>query len=266
MRGLHGRLGNVVDMQRYHQKSRHDELPPKFRHALTLLLEAFEYAEQTKSDCWEFAVEMAELRAFGLTRTDFRWFVRQGLVEHQREVTIEGDNGRAFRPTGDLTFAHDSCFILTDDGALIASEVCQVGILDEAFCCSALKLRYEHQAGAHRSPTENRESPKTYPSVPKWNPETRMLSIDGTVVKRFKWTAVNQEAILAAFEEEGWPSRVDDPLPPQPEQDSKRRLSDTIKCLNRKQTNQLLHFRGDGTGEGVIWELVEQDGSNGNRV
>ena len=46
------------------------------------------------------------------------------------------------------------------------------------------------------------------------------------------------------------------------EQDPKRRLSDTTKCLNRKQTNELIRFRGDGTGEGVTWELVGQDGSD----
>ena len=81
-------------------------------------------------------------------------------------------------------------------------------------------------------------------------------------MKRFKWTAANQETILVAFEEEGWPARIDDPLPQQPEQDPKRRLSDTIKCLNRKQTNELIRFRGDGTGEGVTWELIGQDDSD----
>ena len=39
-------------------------------------------------------------------------------------------------------------------------------------------------------------------------------------------------------------------------QDPKRRLSDTIKCLNRKQANSLIHFRGDGTGEGIVWEFA----------
>ena len=83
--------------------------------------------------------------------------------------------------------------------------------------------------------------------------------MNGELVKRFKWPAANQEAVLSAFQEEGWPVRIDDPLPPQPEQDSKRRLGDTIKCLNRKQKSQLIHFRGDGTGQGVVWELVEPD-------
>ena len=68
----------------------------------------------------------------------------------------------------------------------------------------------------------------------------------------------NQEAILAAFQEDGWPARIDDPLPPVAETDPKRRLSDTIKCLNRKQQNALVRFSGDGTGEGVLWDLVTQ--------
>lgn len=46
---------------------------------------------------------------------------------------------------------------------------------------------------------------------------------------------MNQEMLLAAFQEEDRPCRIDDPLPPQPDQDARRRLSDTIKCLNRKQ-------------------------------
>lgn len=94
---------------------------------------------------------------------------------------------------------------------------------------------------------------------PHWDPELRKLYLGNHLVKRFKWPAMNQEAVLCAFQEEGWPERIDDPLPPQPEQDPKRRLADTIKCLNRKQATRLLHFRGDGTGEGVIWELIRTD-------
>ena len=87
------------------------------------------------------------------------------------------------------------------------------------------------------------------------------MRVNGKLVKHFKWPALNQETILAAFEEEGWPPRIDDPLPPLPEQDPKRRLHDTIKCINRNQKHHLIHFHGDGTGEGVIWEFVE-DGAD----
>jgi hypothetical protein len=93
---------------------------------------------------------------------------------------------------------------------------------------------------------------------PSWESDRHELRLGNVLVKQFKWPATNQEMVLAAFQEEAWPFRVDDPLPPHPDQDSKRRLSDTIKCLNRKQKNPLLRFRGDGTGEGVIWEMVER--------
>jgi hypothetical protein len=65
---------------------------------------------------------------------------------------------------------------------------------------------------------------------------------------------MNQELVLAAFEEERWPRRILDPLSPQPFHDVKRRLSDTIKFLNRRQENEFIRFHGDGSGEGVIWE------------
>lgn len=78
----------------------------------------------------------------------------------------------------------------------------------------------------------------------------------GVVVKQFKVPAPNQELILAAFQEEGWPVHIDDPLPPRAEQDTKRRLHETITSLNRHQRVRLVRFMGDGTGQGVRWELI----------
>ena len=236
-------------------------LPAKFRPALRVLLEAVDYAEQTSGDCWEFAVELDQLTALGLTCNDFRWLVRKGLVEHQREVTLEGDDGRAFRPTGDLTFPEATCFILTVAGVSIACGSCPT-LAAGGSPSSSSPDEENLRVTINRNFSNNGKGPKGEPSLPTWDPEKRELHINGLTVKQFKWTAVNQEAILSVFEEEGWPTRIDDPLPPQLEQDSKRRLSDTIKCLNRKQTNELIRFHGDGTGEGVTWELVGQDGSD----
>jgi hypothetical protein len=87
---------------------------------------------------------------------------------------------------------------------------------------------------------------------PSWDPELRELRMCGVVVKRFARRAVNQERILAVFEEEGWPYRIDDPLLPTgicP----KARLRDTVKHLNRQNGSRLIRFGMDGTGEGVIW-------------
>jgi hypothetical protein len=227
------------------------------------LYEAFEYADQTSGDVWEFAVEIDQLAALGLTRNDFRWLVRKGWVEHQREVTLEGDNGRAFRATGDLTFPDGTCFVLTDKGVSLARELGHLAKSAHAAPSLSANESGDHeedQAEDDRGPSTDGGFRESAPSLPTWDAERRVLSINERTVKHFKWAAPNQEAILAAFQEEGWPARIDDPLRPLPEQDPKRRLSDTIKCLNRKQKNQLIHFCGDGTGEGVIWEFVQPVG------
>ena len=95
-------------------------------------------------------------------------------------------------------------------------------------------------------------------AMPVWDRERRELRLGGTVVKRFKWPAENQERVLDAFQELGWPGHIDDPLEQHPRICPKRRLHDTLKCLNRKQISGAIKFRGDGTGRGVLLEIVEK--------
>lgn len=226
---------------------------PKLQPAFDLLLESFDYALDTGSDRWEFAVPIRQLSKLRLGPSDLRWLVRKGYALHAREVTVPGDNGRRFQSTGDLTFCKRTCFVLTDAGVVQARSL------------------NSDQGGIHGGNSSNGADPASHSGpaassitqptpVPQWDTTNRELRINGRLVKRFKWQAINQETILAAFEEEGWPARIDDPLPPHPEQDPKRRLADTIKCLNRKQAHELIHFRGDGTGEGVFWEYVPENG------
>lgn len=239
------------------------DLPHRMRLALGSLLEASKYADQTGCDCWEFAVELDGLVKLDLSLNDFRWLVRNALVEHRREVTLESDDGRAFRPSGDLTFPDRTCFVLTVKGIALARQVC--GSVAPSVAQPS-GVDFERSNGPAResngAPHSIRQS-SSGQLRPCWDPDRRLLRFNGVLVKHFKWSAENQEAILSAFEEEGWPSRIDDPLPPHEEQDSKRRLSDTIKCLNRKQDNSIIHFRGDGTGEGVVWEFIEDRVSRG---
>jgi hypothetical protein len=98
--------------------------------------------------------------------------------------------------------------------------------------------------------------------VPHWDPDLQELRVNGLIVKQFKVPAPNQEMVLAAFEEERWPLRVDDPLPPQADQEPKRRLHDTIVSLNRSHKHRVIRFTGDGSGEGVRWALVSGDTSD----
>jgi hypothetical protein len=213
-----------------------EKLVQKFAVPLAVLLEAAEYANDTTSDRWDFAVAIVDLRTLGLNDTDLRFLVKKRWVEHALEVTAQGANGREFQTAGDLTFDRGTCFILTDTGIAQAQEFGRSGlpiITPRLLPDSRLPPRYE---------------------LPFWNAQTRELWVGSKIAKRFKWHAENQEIILNTFQEEGWPPHIDDPLPPHPDQDSKRRLSDTIKCLNRKHFHQLIRFRGDGTGEGVIWD------------
>ena len=69
--------------------------------------------------------------------------------------------------------------------------------------------------------------------------------------------AANQEIILAVFQEEDWPAKIDDPLPRSPEIDPQRRLHDTINSLNRNQRQRLVRSGADGLGRGVRWRLDE---------
>lgn len=95
-------------------------------------------------------------------------------------------------------------------------------------------------------------------SRPSWDKARRILVFAGTVIKRFNWPARNQELILTAFEEMGWPDRIDDPLPITDGISQKDRLHDTIKCLNRKRLFKSIRFTGDGTGQGVCWRRSDE--------
>ncbi len=85
---------------------------------------------------------------------------------------------------------------------------------------------------------------------PRWNKETHELRFKGQVIRKVRPIAKNVIRILDAFEEDGWPSRIDDPLAPSPET---RRVSETLRTLN--EGLDMIRFRADGTGEGIIWEF-----------
>jgi hypothetical protein len=49
---------------------------------------------------------------------------------------------------------------------------------------------------------------------PRWDKHLRELWLGPHLIKWFRVPAPDQERILDAFEEEGWPASIDDPLPP----------------------------------------------------
>lgn len=198
--------------------------------AIRELLRARAY---TDTDPWQFAVEIGQLNLLGLSHSDLRLLVETGYLLHAREVTTEDSPRREFKWIGSLSFSGATSFMLTDEGECACQEIC--GVLDDA----------------------------TGEKLPRWDIEKRELRVGPALVKRYRCPALNQEVILSVFQEDGWPSRIDDPLPRVEEQEPKRRLHDAIKSLNKNQINQLVRFRGDGTGQGVTWELCKLDTRNG---
>lgn len=98
--------------------------------------------------------------------------------------------------------------------------------------------------------------PDVVSAAPHWDPRTRTLFVGRRVAKQFRVPSRNQEIVLSAFEEEGWPRRIDDPLPCRSGLNAKYRLHFTLARLNRCGTEPLIRFFGDGTGEGICWEFT----------
>jgi hypothetical protein len=210
--------------------------------ALRVLLQAYDCARGLDRDIWQFAVEIEALVRLGVTSCELRKLVALDLVAHAVERSVRRSNGRRFCNMNSLAFDVNSCFVLTDKGEMhvrqspVAAPFLQVA---PASPVRGSELRAVGHTG----------------SKPRWDFELRVLFLENHVVRKFKRPAPHQELIIASFQELEWDRRIDDPIPQEKGMDPKERLHDTIKKLNRGQSNQLIRFYGDGTGRGVCWEL-----------
>jgi hypothetical protein len=214
-------------------------LPHAAEAALDLLTRAHEYARQLRRPVWDFALEIEAFWYAGLTSNDLRWLVCQGYAEHGIERTAPGHEHRAFRKARHLRLDRRSCFVLTEAGAALTAR----GHPRPAFRAWPEKADGDHPPGPQAG-------------QPRWDADLRELWLGRELVKQFTRPARNQELILAAFQEEGWPARIDDPLPCHPDRDPVQCLHDAINRLNRHQNRPLLRFHGDGSGRGVRWGVT----------
>ncbi len=224
-------------------------LPDGARAALAHLWKAFAYAKELDIDPWEFSLRLLHLVELGVDESDLRWLVVNGFVEHSDEITTFRDKDRRFRRACNVAFTSETCFVLTEAGVRVVRDrrdvvtprlatgvPASLAIVPLAFAPSSAEL-------------------------PRWNSTLRVLRFGGLVVKRFRQRSPNQEALLTAFEESGWPARMDDPLRPRGEPDPKQRLHFTIWRLNRNQVRNLIKFFGDGTGKGICWARLAESAS-----
>ena len=242
------------------------------------LLKAIEYAVERNVSRWQFAVDIACLRRFEFSNNDLRWLVAAGFLTHGVETTSVVDASRSFQCPDVLEICDKSCFVLTQNGIAVSGAIWahdwtlfttgnQIAFSAPKYQITSITEGNRNGVVANYLPTANIFDPQVgnrpveidhqaKPSRPHWDRDRQELLVGSIVVKRFRVPAVSQEAILAAFEEDAWPPRIDDPLPPRRDQSPKRRLQETIKSLNRNQKHPLVRFQGDGTAQGVLWEFI----------
>lgn len=215
-------------------------LHQRVRTAMGVLLDGCLAGRDVDADEWAFATEICELRRLGITSNDLRWMVCRNFVEHAEEIATDGDE-RRFRKQHKLTISEASSFILTEAG--------REWIVDQLDAAPEQDGRYLTD--------EDYVAEDVQGLKPVWEEETRRLCLGTAVVKEFKTPAENQVRVIVAFQELSWPRRIDDPLLQIAEIDPKKRLHDTINSLNRNQRTPVMRFKGDGTGEGVLWEAAD---------
>ena len=216
---------------------------PALSQCMEGLLRSFQYAQDVDADLWEFALKSDELIGGCLNKSDLRWLVVKGFMEHRYELSVSEDFVRLFSDPvlGEIT--EHSCFVITASGIQMMKE--------------ARNYKASFLSEPKSLEKELWEGPRIVTGgIPVWHPDVRELRFGGELVKQYRVPARNQELILEIFEEDGWPTHIDDPLPPSRDVDSRSRLQNAIQRLNQKQLNPALRFRGNGNGNGVYWEAV----------
>jgi hypothetical protein len=181
--------------------------------ALKALADAENAAKEHQLDAWAFAVSLGELHRLHASETDLRRLIAGKLIEH-RYRSLHRGRRKEVVPSDHLELTSASRFVVTAAGRVYLDGVV---------------LR------------------------PRWDLARRELWLGDVFIKRISRAATLVERILSAFEEDGWPPRIDDPLPRTYLAVPQQRLHNVVYKLNRSQS--AIRFERDGTGEGVVWQV-----------
>ncbi|MGZ0172961.1 MAG: hypothetical protein ACKVHE_25785 [Planctomycetales bacterium] len=96
---------------------------------------------------------------------------------------------------------------------------------------------------------ESVNSSTVAPHKPCWNSDRSELSYRGVMIRHVRPIAKQVRLLLDAFEEEGWPERLDSPI----RSGGKQKMREAVASLNRGLL--AIRFRADGSGEGILWEV-----------
>lgn len=91
---------------------------------------------------------------------------------------------------------------------------------------------------------------KSSDDKPHFDEDTGELSFRGQVLRSYCPRATNCLLVLKVFAEEGWPRRIDDPLPIGK---NAQRISNTIRALNKQL--RVIEFYAGGDGASFCWRV-----------
>lgn len=99
---------------------------------------------------------------------------------------------------------------------------------------------------------------------PKYDAERRALMLDGVVLLSFRQPAKNQQALLVAFQEEGWPEYLYDPLPGS-RVNAVKRLQDAVFALNGTLETEALRRAELSAGDCAAYTVEFHTDKSGER-
>jgi hypothetical protein len=211
----------------------------RFQSALVLLNDATNFARDTGRDAWDYCLRLEELLSAGLTVADCRWLADKKLVEARDTARARG-RGRGIRPLR-ATFSRSTRFVLTAAGVAFAADLCS-------------------PIGRPRAPTGNGNPHRDWASDamggPRWDPRLLVLQVDDIAVKEFQAKARNQLVIVSAFDTQGWPRQIDNPLDSGGPAQRAQALADAVHGLNRNLRAKVIRFHTAEKGASVRYELL----------
>lgn len=102
-------------------------------------------------------------------------------------------------------------------------------------------------------------NPAYVPEPPQieWRQDVRQLWVGPNLARKVRSTKIGKNivAIFNAFQEDGWPSRIDSPFTD--DEDGKTRMRDAVQSANEGLSH--IRFEADGSGIGICFHFCTPD-------
>jgi hypothetical protein len=171
----------------------------------------------------------------------------KGLAEHAEESTESGPGALLMKA---LTSAGNK--LRPEEFGLGTTRLSMERLVRALSRCVEFRLENATWLTPVSAESESRIDDKQS-QKPSWSRHEYKLRLGETTIRKVKRQAdSNIVKVLDAFEEQGWPGHIDDPV----QHDLyPLRIHETIRSLNTRL--RLIRFHADGEGKGICWERLD---------